>query len=541
MPENLTESLATHLNNFHAAPYAFVGSGLARRFRGLPTWADLLGRFASDIGKDFSYYYSKAGADLASAARFLAEDFHEAWFAEKRYEDSRTKWAGRVRTVADPLKVEISAYLTSAPVPDLSDELRKEYELFSSVTVDAFITTNWDPLLETAFASFKVFRSQDELLFSPIAGVAEIYKIHGCASLPPSLVLTDADYHDFNQRYAYLAAKLLTVFVEHPVVFLGYSFSDANIQALIKSIALCLRADNIQKLQDRLLFVEWDPKATTGAMVNSQVMADKVPVPIRVVRTASFVPVFEAMGTVRRKLPARILRRLKEQVYELVQRNDPKDSLYVVDIDEQTDESKVEVVYGVGLKAALNGIGYRGLQRSDIVDDVAFEDKGYDSKEVLEIALPQLLKGRTLLPVFKYLRGAGRIQGDVVDTTGLDGRVARAAIAKLEDFCSAGYRGRRVEINASYASIATVVTKEGVDRAVHLIALLDRAKINLEALLEFIRQNYAYFQTRGGGHESNMKRLVCLYDFLRYGPGCDAVVKGATSAAACASPATPKT
>ena len=45
--------------------------------------------------------------------------------------------------------------------------------------------------------------------------------------------------------------------MEYPIIFMGYSISDSNIQSIIKSIVNCLDVEQIEKLADRFVFVEY--------------------------------------------------------------------------------------------------------------------------------------------------------------------------------------------------------------------------------------------------------------------------------------------
>lgn len=116
-----------------------------------------------------------------------------------------------------------------------------------------------------------------------------------------------------------MAAKLITIFIEHPVVFLGYSISDSNIQEILQSIVACLDNANIQKLQDNLIFVEWIAEEDYAITIERQdiMMANKVNLPVIKIKTHSFKEVYELLQYYERSIPANVLREYKSNSLKL--------------------------------------------------------------------------------------------------------------------------------------------------------------------------------------------------------------------------------
>lgn len=85
--------------------------------------------------------------------------------------------------------------------------------------------------------------------------IFEIYKIHGSCDNPASVIITQNDYSEFKHKLTYISAKMLTIFVEHPVIFLGYGIGDLNIREILKGIAEGLTSEQLDKLKNNLIFV----------------------------------------------------------------------------------------------------------------------------------------------------------------------------------------------------------------------------------------------------------------------------------------------
>ena len=235
---SFNEDFSAHISKFPTAPFLFVGSGLSRRYLDLEDWESLLRKFASVAGKPYKYYRSSGNNDYPSIATAIAKDLHELWWTAPSFKNSRDEFKAESINNESALKIEISQHIKKESEKCITTpEIQAEIDLLRKAVIDGIITTNWDVFLEKIFTDFEVYIGQEELLFSPTQSIGEIYKIHGCCTKPNSLVLTKDVRDLFDSRNPYLASKLLTIFVEHPVVFVGYSLSDPNILDILKSIA----------------------------------------------------------------------------------------------------------------------------------------------------------------------------------------------------------------------------------------------------------------------------------------------------------------
>ncbi|NEN78070.1 SIR2 family protein [Nocardioides zeae] len=499
------EFLSSHLRKM-ASPYLFVGSGLSRRYADLPTWEGLLRHFSAFTSHPFEYYRGLASGDLTAAASLIAADFYPVWWSDSRFEASRSAHADDVSTPASALKIEIAKFFTDSLVGFvIPPAYAAEFETLRSANVEGIVTTNYDKLLSVAFPDYTVFAGQDKLLFSDPQGIAEIYMIHGSCDSPESIVVTHEDYEDFRARDAYLAAKLMTFFVEHPVIFIGYSLGDSNVQEILRSLVIALRGKNAEKLKDRLIFVRWSSSGEEGVrsrtlQVEGETLeAHEVVVP-------DFIDVFRALGVRERALPARVLRQLKNQVYELVKSNDPDGRLVQIsDIDSPDDP--LDVVFGVGAKMTVKGV--IGLSRWDLVDDViGAPDRGLPSKQVVEEAFGKSFASNWFVPYWKHLR-----LGGFLDDTGalVDGVTVPAKILAYmrRDRTNLSHRG--TSSATTFSQLLAKVGEEGVLSAPWAVLDATTDAAGLRDFLE-VRRNLRLESS------TQYAKLVVVYDWLQYGP-----------------------
>lgn len=374
------------VSRFNTTPFLFVGSGLTRRYFGLPDWKGLLKHFANIVNTDefaYSLYENRAEAMgyragiLPKVAELIQKDFDEKWFADSRIRTLDAHGLESVKEGLSPFKAEVANYIKVSSV--INTVYDKEIEMLSQIaekSISGVITTNYDSFLEEHFDGFTRYVGQNQLIFSAVQGIAEIYKIHGSVDVPESIVINEQDYVKFDSNSAYLAAKLMTIFMEYPIVFMGYSISDTNIQKIIRSIANCLDDKQLKALEDRFVFVEYK-QGMIGAEVSAYtIMIDDRPLTMKKIQLEDYALLYSALQGKKAKLPVKLLRRFKQELYVYTLTNIPTASLRVAAIDD-TRIADEEFVMAIG---RVSDLGLRGLSgidsnewyRNIILDDLDF-------------------------------------------------------------------------------------------------------------------------------------------------------------------------
>lgn len=515
------EELASKLSAASSSPWLFIGAGVSRRYMQTDSWVELLEQLAEPTGRPYAYFASRAGSDLAQVATEIAVPFHEAWWSDDRFKESRAEWGDRLTTKEGPLKVEVARrVLRREDSMPTTGDLAAEVESLRGAVVDGVITTNYDRMVELLWPDFKVFVGESQLLFSDAQGVGEIYKIHGSADDPESIVLTAGDYERFAERNPYLAAKLATIFVEHPILFIGYSLDDANIRKILVSLARVLTTENLARLQDRLIFVRWDPARTSPTLVATPFAANDFVIPLQVLEVADYLGLFEVLASLRRTFPARILRQLKEEVYDLVVKTDSRTRLTVVDIEDATHAEDLEVVFGVGLRERLDNRGYAAISRKDLLCDVLRPVSDLEARRVVDVTLPDKLRSGGTTPVCRYLRESGllRDDGSLVPDAGVDSRLAaRVDQGRAEFHVYEGSlpRARRVMSEAD-GDFETMVAQVQPPDVLLGILMMPREDFPLELVREWLLQNAHLMD--GPSTTTMWAKAVALYDYYKFGP-----------------------
>ncbi|KIE86733.1 hypothetical protein SD67_04750 [Acinetobacter pittii] len=405
---DIEKELAELLSESLSAPFLFIGSGFSRRYLDLPDWKGLLSHFSTSM--PFDSYLGTADNDFPKAALALAKDFSKEWWSLNKDRTDIYKSANWAPAVETPLKYEIAQYLSQVDINSKihnNDELKEL--LNENVVIDGIITTNWDKLLENLFPTLKVYIGQSDLFFKHPQSIGEIFKIHGCISKFPSLILSKNDYENFNKKNAYLAAKLLSIFLENPVIFIGYSITDKNITDLLELIADMMESsEQLERLGKNLIFLT-RPSNDKEAIESVLMTVGDRKLYFTHIRTNDFSKVYKALQYSERKIPVHLLRIFKEQIYNIVKTTEEADRrIAVKDFDEATaDNSEIEFVVGVGVaQNESNGSrGLSGIGSIDICKDIVFDDLPFQDIDVLKESLPQLSKqNRTYLPVQKYFK-----------------------------------------------------------------------------------------------------------------------------------------
>lgn len=508
------------INRFNTTPFLFAGSGLSRRYLGLPDWEGLLTQFAQKVREDafaFQYYESQvvnaAPSDrLPAIASLIEKEYNALWFSDAPgIRSNSTAVFEAVKKHCSPFKAELAEYILSASTSSIYSEELEALKRCSVRSLSGVITTNYDCLFETLFDGYKTFVGQGELVFSQLQGIAEIYKIHGSVTRPESIVINQEDYTAFRSKGKYLAAKLMTIFMEYPIIFIGYSISDPNIQEILSDIVECMPGEKVKVLRDRFVFVEYNA-LTDKAIISghSMVIRDKV-IEMTKIELHDFTLLYDALCSKKAAVPVKILRRFKDDIYRYALSNKPGPTMQVAALDDQRIDEET-LILSIGLaKTGEYGLK-RAVDASHWYRNVVLHDSPYGVDVLLQIVYPDLLKTNSgKLPVWYYLANANsqselaasrapKQYSEIVNEISIKHNITAAADRCIKQIWDE--------------------EKDNLGRALRIMSALPEERVNSEDLGTILRElfdkDYEIVSSLSANNRSAFKKLIRIFDYITY-------------------------
>ncbi|MDY0260217.1 MAG: SIR2 family protein [Desulfovibrio sp.] len=515
--------LASLVKDFSTTPFLFVGSGFSRRYYGLPDWTGLLQVFVHRMSQDefaFSKYLSladetinsgTAGIRLAVAAELIKQDFDKRWFEDPDFRKASDPYKEFVKKGQSPFKVELAEYIDqhSVPVEAMRDELAKLKKL-SCRSLAGIITTNYDRLLESEMEDYKTFVGQEELVFSALQGWAEIYKIHGSVTNPDSIIITSKDYNEFKEYSPYLAAKLMTIFMEYPIIFIGYSINDPNIRIILEELGKCLSKENLQKLQRRFIYVEHKAGQQHIEFFEHSVVIQDDYIHMTGIRTDNFMAIYDALSEKRASLPAKFIRMFKQEFYNFALTNEPNARIRVANIDDDRIKDE-DLMIAIGKPSEFGVRGLSGMETKEWYQHVILHDLEFSADDILTYAFPALQRTNIVLPLNMLLNEANKPYPDC----------EAKRCASFDSMLNSNYRKGRNRVIAA-RSINGIIHNHNnnTHNILYEIPYLQEQEIDINELEAYLRELYSQndLYDRLDSHEkSNLHRVVRIFDYLKYG------------------------
>jgi hypothetical protein len=197
------------LTNSNAAVFAGAGLSVAS---GYVDWRRLLKGIADELGLDVD-----RETNLVAVAQYHVNERH-----------SRSRINQRI-------------------LDEFSEEqaLNDNHRTLARLPISTYWTTNYDRLIETALQEINkvpdVKYTTNQLRNHVPGRNAVVYKMHGDAFHPDSAVITKDDYEGYFREHEAFVTALSGDLVSKTLLFLGFSFSDPNIDYILSRVRVTLR------------------------------------------------------------------------------------------------------------------------------------------------------------------------------------------------------------------------------------------------------------------------------------------------------------
>lgn len=183
----------------------FVGAGVSKN-SGLPEWKELI--------KDYAEY---RGIKEFTSKEYLTipEEVFERYGSLKYYEIAEKRFSGK--------------YFPNSI-----------HRILKKMNLTYIITTNYDTLIEDEIKNLQIVSKDEDLPYTNSNRM--LIKMHGDFE-NKNIVLKKSDYDNYEKNFQLISTLVKGLFTTNTVLFIGYSYSDTNVQQIMNWIKEILKEE----------------------------------------------------------------------------------------------------------------------------------------------------------------------------------------------------------------------------------------------------------------------------------------------------------
>lgn len=520
--KDIYDGLRSIFTNFHQKPFFFIGSGISIRYLDLPDWEQLLQIASRRIDNNNIYFYKSIKTKvsnnlqdqnitdkskiLPAVASELSRIYNERFFSDENFEsDLKDKYFDDINSDVPPFKLLISNLVSSLNYNQTYSIEKNEFIKLKS-HISGIITTNFDLFLESIFDDFDVFISQDDLINSKLYYDSEIYKINGCVKKPNTIVIDAMDYNEKIKKEKYLSSKLLTLFIEYPIIFMGYSINDENILQILRDLNICLNDEQRNNIVSRFLFVEYvDSFEDQGFDV-----VQKEGINFTRIKLYHYKILYQCLNNnIREGVPAKLIKRAKELISSLIENNSKdREKVFLSNIDSKSIKDETIAIHLAGNESIFN-VGYRNIDTEKVYEDLIFNSYGFDPALMIKnfCEFDKARYSSSILPLHQYLKS---YNGIVPPFT------FKRIIYSIDDLFTTPNQKQKHQNHVKFTSISEILNQDiSTNKKIECI-LYSIENFNLGELKSYILDTYnsGYYGKLKNVTKTNYKKILVYYDFL---------------------------
>lgn len=532
MNQNVEKKLEKLVSNFNKLPYLFIGPGLSMRYSDVPLESSLLKNIWLRINNYDEDSYEKYIKEVENNVKNLnnnqnqyylnqklatriQQNFNDNFYNNNNFKEvvfTKDQLHEILDNGYDPFKFYMAEQIKNFHILSYKNECKEiSYIKRNNNKIAGIITTNYDNILEQLFKDFNVISGQDDILISNVNNIFNIFKIYGSVEYPNSIVITENDYDNFKSQFKYLSAKFLNIFIEHPIIFIGYEFEDLNIQCILKEIFKFLDINKIEKVKNNFIFIKIDSKEKSK-IENKKFKFEDKEITLKQIIINDFYLFLQSLSNIKRPGSVKLIKEMQNMINNFITTTDNDNNVIIGNII-KTDITKEKLGMFFGKLDIVSNVGFNYYSITDIIEDIILDNKPrLINKKLITRTFKNIRSsaGKTYLPVYKYINKLNINVEDLPEDWKF--------IKSMDDIILTSNEIIYTKERKTYKCIKDIERDYGEHipkQLSYIIYSVTKGNIEVEDLRAYLKERIIddefmkYYSTQ-------IKKLAAMYDYMKY-------------------------